>query len=168
MKSAKYIFLTIIGSLIMTACDDMDGLNLKRDNPKDGKTSGNNNSEGGAVVRFHSYVIFSGGSNGDGSINHGEAVQMKVLLENTGGLEAKNVSATFSTTSSYISNFLPSSPIGYGDIARNRYNYPYQSAPYIQFTVSNSTPNGTKIPFRINIVDGSGQTWTAKFDVPVK
>jgi hypothetical protein len=174
MKTLKYIFLSIIGSLVFTACENIEFLNLKRDNLLDGK----NNAEmkDGVDIKFGSYSVYSD-NNGDKIVNKGETVKLKVSLKNTGTNTAKAIQAAFSTTSSYVSGFSPTTQIKYGDISANSVRWAdyagynstsASSVDYtVQFTVSNSTPNDTLIPISISIVDESNNTWTSSFDVTV-
>jgi len=69
MKTLKYIFIVIIGSFVFTACEDYEFLNLKRDNPLDGKN--NANMQDGVAIKFDSYNIYSDNNN-DGVINKGK------------------------------------------------------------------------------------------------
>ncbi|MDR1182421.1 MAG: hypothetical protein LBL13_10640, partial [Bacteroidales bacterium] len=57
----------------------------------------------------------------------------------------------------------------YGDIPANSAQWYSQIEKYyvIQFTVSNSTPANTQIPINISIVDESGNTWSASFNITV-
>jgi DNA-directed RNA polymerase subunit E'/Rpb7 len=117
-------------------------------------------------------------SNGDKIINKGETVRLKVSLKNIGISTANGVKATFSTNSSYISDFSPTTQINYGDISAdgikwanyngNAYTFEPSDIYTIQFTVSNTTPAGTQIPIDINIIDASGNTWTNSFNVTVE
>jgi hypothetical protein len=174
MKSIKY--LLIAGSLFLSACENIEFLNLKRDNPLDAKN--NANMIDGVALKFNSYSIISDNNNDD-IINKGETVQLKISLKNTGTSTANKVKATFSTTSSYVSGFSPTTQISYGDIAANGVKWAdyqgnislYESNAYyytIKFTVSNSTPDDTQIPININIVDESNNTWTSNFNVTVQ
>ena len=170
MKSTKYIFFIIVGSLVLTACKDMEGFNLKRDNQLDGKNNaGNKNAE----LKFDSYRIRLA------SIDCSNCpTEIFVCLRNAGTGDAKGVKATFHTESSYISNFAPKSQVNYGDIKAGKvrwadyfngenYEYePYRSGYTIQFIVSSTMPTGTQIPININIIDNSGNSWTDSFEVP--
>jgi hypothetical protein len=174
MKSIKYIILAFIGSLFLMACQDIES--LKRDNPLDGKNE--DNIIKGVLIKFDSYKVHSD-NNGDKVVNPGETVGIKISLKNTGTSTANKVKATFSTTSSYVSGFSPTSQIEYGDISANSvkwadytgynsYTESYVSSYTIRFTVSNTTPTGTQIPINISMVDESGNTWTDSFNVPVQ
>jgi len=174
MKTIKYILLVIGSSLFLIGCQKWE--TLKRDNPLDGKNEVNENTNGEVALNFNSYSIYSD-NNGDKIVNPGETIRMRISLKNTGSSTAKNVKATFSTTSSYISVFSSTSQITYGDISANGVkwasnygiNSEYESGVNytIEFTVSNSAPAGTQIQINLSMVDESGNTWTDSFTVPV-
>jgi len=114
MKTAKYILLAIMAVSVFTACDKYEFLNLKRDNPLDGKN--NANMQNGVAIKFDSYYVYSD-NNGDKIVNKGETVKLNIALKNTGTSNATAVKATFSTTSQYVSGFSPTSAINYGNIS---------------------------------------------------
>jgi len=94
-----------------------------------------------------------------------------VSLQNTGSSTANAVKATFSTTSSYVSGFTPTSQISYGNISAGSTvwkGYSQYSDYAIQFTVSSSTPTNTQIPISISIVDESNNIWSSSFNVTVQ
>ena len=153
---------------LLTACDKYEFLNLKRNNPLDGKN--NANMQDGVALKFDSYNVYSDNNN-DGIINKGETVRLNVSIRNTGVSAAKGVKATFSTTSQYVSGFSPTSAINYGDIAAGATVWKGYSQYYdyaMQFTVSNTTPTNTNIPISITITDENGNTWTSSFNVMVE
>ena len=122
-----------------------------------------------ANITYGSFYVYSD-NNGDKIVNKGETVRLNVSLQNTGSSTANGVKATFSTTSSYVSGFSPTSQISYGNISAGATvwkGYSQYSDYAIQFTVSNSTPANTNIPISINITDESGNSWTASFNVTV-
>ncbi|MDR0682996.1 MAG: hypothetical protein LBG15_14280, partial [Dysgonamonadaceae bacterium] len=170
MKLLKYIFVAIIGSLLLTACED--DVNLKRDNPLDEE----NNADGTwAQVAYDSHTVVSD-NNGNGIINKGETIYLFVNLKNKGTGRANKVKATFSTTSSYALDLTPATQVNYGDIpAGKKQGYDYGVYGYIssedytvKFTVSNTTPDNTKIPIDISITDENDNTWTDSFEVTVE
>jgi hypothetical protein len=130
-----------------------------------------------AQVSYNSFSVYAD-NNGDKIINKGETVKLKISLKNTGTSVAKSIKASFSTTSSYISDFSPTTQINYGDISANSVKwadytgYNSTSVSYIdytiQFTVSSSTPTNTQIPINISIVDESNNTWSSSFNVTVQ
>lgn len=165
MKTVKYILLAIVGSLVFTACDEYEFLNLKRDNPLDGKN--NENMQDGVALKFDSYYVYSD-NNDDGIINKGETVKLNIAIKNNGTRTAESVKVSFSTTSQYVSNFSPTTSVNFGDIERNSTKwYQYESYYVIQFTVSNTAPANTQIPFNISITDGNGNSFTDSFNVTV-
>ena len=174
----KILFILIAG-FCLSACTELDNiefLNLKRDNPLDNK----NNSElkGGIDLKFDTYSIYKDNNN-DEIINKGETVELRVCLKNTGSSDAKAVKATFSTTSSYVSGFTPTAQVNYGNIlaygtkwadyagSSGTSDY-YLNYYTIKFTVSNTTPANTNIPITISITDENNNTWTSSFDVKVE
>ncbi len=130
---------------------------------------------GGKIIEFDWYTV-EWDNNEDAAINKGETVYIDVFLKNVGTNTAKAVEATFSTNSSYVSGFLPSGPVSYGDISPEEPAYGSsdiipEKPTYIytlKFTVSNTTPVDTKIPITINITDEDGNTWVSGFDLPVE
>jgi len=171
MKSIKYIIISIVGSLFLTAC-------VKRDNPHDEKN---------AILEFDSYRLRK-----LYSVSWGECSNCTygiiVSLKNTGTGDAKDVKATFSTTSSYVNYFDPKYKITYYNIAAGKVKWAWTdlAVPYagvdpeseppptrraytIQIAFSSySMPIDTQIPINISIVDDSGNTWTDSFSVPVQ
>jgi hypothetical protein len=124
-----------------------------------------------AQIVYDKYSVYSD-NNEDGIINKGETVGLQVWLKNSGTSAARGVKATFSTTSSYVSGFTPTTQVNYGDISAGNsvvVSYDGYSNYYtIRFTVSSSTPVGAQIPINISITDESGNTWTESFNVPVE
>ena len=124
----------------------------------------------GANITYGSYYVYSDNNN-DKIINPGETVRLNVSLKNTGSSTANGVKATFSTTSSYVSGFSPTSQVNYNNISACATVWKGNSQYYdyaIQFTVSSSTPTNTQIPISINIVDESDNTWSSSFNVTVQ
>ncbi|NDP22269.1 MAG: hypothetical protein GZ091_14485 [Paludibacter sp.] len=166
----RKIFLFIIAIVCLTSCEELnkvDFLNLKRDNPLDGKS--NENMQNGVAIKYDSYYVYSDNNNDD-IINKGETVKLNISLKNTGKSDASSVKATFSTTSQYLSGFTPTSQISYGNISAGSTVWKGDSQYYdyaIQFTVSNTTPANTNIPITINIIDGNGNSWTESFNIVV-
>jgi len=175
----RKIFFILIAGLCLTACTEFDNiefLNLKRDNPLDGKN--NSDLKGGIDLKFDTYSVYKDNNN-DEIINKGETVELRVCLKNTGSGTANAVKATFSTTSSYVSGFTPTAQINYGDISAYGTKWAdyagssgtsdyYLNYYTIKFTVSNTTPANTNIPISINITDENNNTWTSSFDVKVE
>ena len=175
----RKIFFILIAGLCLTACTEFDNiefLNLKRDNPLDGKN--NSDLKGGIDLKFDTYSVYKDNNN-DEIINKGETVELRVCLKNTGSGTANAVKATFSTTSSYVSGFTPTAQINYGDISAYGTKWAdyagssgtsdyYLNYYTIKFTVSNSVPANTQIPINISSVDESNNTWQSSFNVTVQ
>ncbi|MDR0603622.1 MAG: hypothetical protein LBG80_04885 [Bacteroidales bacterium] len=169
MKIITIIFYVILYSLFFTACEKIDFLNLKRNNPLDEK----GNMQDGISLKFNSYFVVYDNNHND-IINKGETVYLYVYIKNNGSSTANAVKATFSTTSSYASGFSPTTQVDYGDIpagemrgygsGRTNYDDYYT----IKFTVSNTTPANTKIPINISITDRRDNIWTSSFEVTVE
>jgi len=122
-----------------------------------------------AQLAFDSYSLV-GDDNNNGIINIGETVYLKVNIVNNGSSTANAVKAIFSTTNSNVSLLSPTGQISYGNIsagssAFGSSGYATSGVYTIKFKISNSAPNNTQIPININIVDESGNTWTANFNV---
>ncbi|MDR1654263.1 MAG: hypothetical protein LBS01_11595 [Prevotellaceae bacterium] len=165
MNTLKNIVYVMLCSLLFAGCDDVEFLNLKRDNPLDEKN--NANMKDGVALKFDSYNVYSD-NNDDGIINKGETIKLNICIKNNGTSTAESVKVNFSTTSQYISNLTPTTAINYGDIAAGSVKwYQYESYYVIQFSVSNSTPANTKIPISLSITDGNGNSFNDSFDVPV-
>ena len=125
----------------------------------------------GVSLKFNSYSVYSD-NNGDKKINKGETVSLRVSLKNVGTSAAKAVKATFSTNSSYVSGFTPTTQVSYGTISAGssvsvRYDGTNYSGYTIRFAVSNTAPAGTQIPISISMEDESGNTWADSFSVTV-
>ena len=175
----RKIFFILIAGLCLSSCSEFDSiefLNLKRDNPLDGKN--NSDLKGGIDVKFDTYSIYKDNNN-DKIINKGETVELRVSLKNTGSSDTKAVKATFSTTSSFVSGFTPTAQVNYGDIAASGTKWAdyagssgtsdyYLNYYTIKFTVLNSTPTNSNIPMNISITDESNNTWTSNFNVTVQ
>jgi len=129
--------------------------------------------ETGAQLSFSSFdVVYD--NNGDLNINKGETVYLKVFVVNNGSSTVNKVKATFSSNNAYISNLHPATPIDYGDIYAGYNEFgnsgyaPNYSSYTIKFSVSNTTPNNTKIPIDINITDEFDNSWISSFEAEVQ
>ena len=171
MKSTKYIIISVVVSLFLTTC-------TKRDNPTDEKN---------AILKFDSYRLrrLHAVSWGECDNCHYGII---VSLKNTGAGNAKGVKATFSSTSSYVSDFDPTYAITYHDIAAGKVKWvwtdladpyagtnseseppPTRRAYTIRIAFSSySMPIDTQIPVNINIVDANGNSWSDSFSVPIQ
>ncbi len=166
-----FIYITLLVGLIFSSCEKIIP-DLPRDNPLDGKND--SLMVEGVSVKYSSSDIVSDNNN-DGIINKGETVYLKIYLVNNGTSTANSVKATFSISSSYVSQLSPTTQVSYGDISaggtqygQTGYTPSYTDYYTIKFTVSSSTPTNTQIPINISITDESGNTWTSSFNVTVQ
>ena len=118
--------------------------------------------------------------NGDGIANQNETVYLLVNIKNSGTSMARDVHATISSTSSYVSGLEPTTSISYNshyntaDISPGYSKYGYAgSTPSfhdytLSFKIAKNTPAGTVIPLNMNITDEAGNTWTDSFDITVE
>jgi len=173
MKNYKYIFALLVVYCI-TSCEKKDlNWNLPRDNPLD-TGSTNNNSTKVPILNYSKYSVYND-DNGDGIINKGETIKLKVYVKNNGTSTANGVKGTITTSNSYISNLLPTTNVDYNsytsgnDIPAGQERYGYYAFAYtVQFTVSNTTPIGSNIIFNMNITDDFGNNWADSFTITVQ
>ena len=164
MKIIKIAFLLIV-AFHFNSCTKMEW-DLKKDNPFD-----SNNSS--PTIDISSVTVVCD-NNEDGKINSGETVYLKVYLTNNGTGLANDVSASFSSNSSYISSFSSIGDLHFGNIQRGATQYGgYSYAPnYYEYTLSfkvnQTTPIGTVIPIGVNIKDADGHNWSKSFNVTVE
>ncbi len=168
MYRIKFTLLFLLLCLLSGACSDFEipPFTLDRNNPRDE----NNSNRSIPRIDYAGYDIVSDNNN-DGIINKGETIYMKVALANNGTGTANAVKATFTIEKFYIPEFLPASPVEYGDIPAGGTRYGIvsgQDKEYtIKFTVSAYIPTGIYIPISINTIDGNKNTWTGSFYITV-
>jgi hypothetical protein len=139
----------------------------------------------GATVEYSASDIYDGTyysatGNGDGIINKGETVRLNVELKNTGTSAANNLSATLSTTDSYITVSPASATHSYGTINAGYYkdmeDYSSDSYSSVQsaasttcflFTVSSSCPTAHIVNFSLDISDSNNNSWSDIFTLTV-
>jgi hypothetical protein len=164
----KYIlsFLLLLG-LILGSCKKLD-----RDNPQDAKGTSNPATSKGPDMKFSKFEIYSD-NNGDGQVNKGESVKLKVFLKNTGGEKANKVRSTFSCSNPNITALTPVSPVNYYDSSYNDYidsgaeGSPTSPTSYLGFSVSNTVQAGTSVVINISITDGDGNSWSESFHITI-
>ena len=120
----------------------------------------------GANIQYSRNTIYND-TNGDGIINKGETIDLKVDLKNTGTSDANSVTATMTTTSPYVSSLSPTTSVSFGTISAGSESNNYSSYSW-SFIVSSSTPTGTSITFNLAIGDGQSNTWTSSFAIIVQ
>jgi len=167
----KYLYIILFDVILFLSSCEKIIPDLPRDNPLDGKNDASL-VDGVSMAYSNNSVVYD--NNSDGIINKGETVYLKVFLINNGTSTANAVKATYTISSSYISQLSPTSQILYGDLSAGNSQYgqfsltPDYSTYYtIKFTVSNTTPTNTQIPININIADESLNSWSNSFNVTV-
>ncbi|MDI6839454.1 MAG: C25 family cysteine peptidase [bacterium] len=103
------------------------------------------------------------GGNGDGCVNPGESIEMKVVLKNLGNKTSFGVKGILGTTDSFITDIQDTIQV-YGNISPN--DTAMSSGSY-GFTVSLSTPDEYIIHFELTITDDSNNLWIDTIDVAV-
>jgi hypothetical protein len=127
--------------------------------------------------------------NADGKANPHESHYLDIMVRNTGTSNILAVSAVLSTTSGYITldkstgtignvnagyyqtltyKAYTGSPTGISSSADSYllYSSSYYSSAF-KFTISETCPIGTNIPFTVTFTDSWGNTWTDTLEVPV-
>ena len=99
-------------------------------------------------------------TNGNGQINPGENVSIKLLLVNNGALPSHGVYAKISSTDSFVT--ISTDSVAYGDIASG--DSAWSISDY-SFSVSNSLPDNHNILFDVQIKDTDGHTWNNVFSM---
>jgi hypothetical protein len=112
------------------------------------------------IVKYYSHVINDPTGNNNHAADPGESVTMPVTLKNW-GLPVTSVSATLSTSDSYIT--ITSNYSAYANMALNGTST--SSTPYA-FSSSPSTPSAHVVTFTLTII-GTGYDTTATFDVRI-
>jgi hypothetical protein len=100
--------------------------------------------------------------NGNGIMDAGETVELRIPLRNNGGSTAPSVVANLTTTDPMVTITAPS--VGYGSIAAGA-----QVAPSSGFRMSTpyTTPDQREIPFKLTIMDGAGHSRIENIQVTI-
>ncbi|MEM7396354.1 MAG: S8 family serine peptidase, partial [Verrucomicrobiota bacterium] len=98
--------------------------------------------------------------NDDGMVNPGESIELPVTLRNVGSADARNVSATLSTTDAYIT--ITDNIQSWGTIAAGATD---ESIDY-DFDVAADCPPGRVVTFTLSITSDEG-SWTDTFTITV-
>jgi hypothetical protein len=131
----------------------------------------------GPFIEFSKYQVI-GDNNGDGIINRGEKVYLRVYLKNIGTTTANEVRARISTSDINISNLNPPNNIQfdsyYSDLdyigaGEERYGYyrNYNGHYSFDFEISKLIPYNTQVAFNVDISDKDGHSWTDTFNINV-
>jgi predicted metal-binding transcription factor (methanogenesis marker protein 9) len=110
-------------------------------------------------IEYSRFEVYYGG-NGDGDVNRGEELTVKIFLKNTGASMANSVVANLSENDPYVV------------VNDNRGDYgnmdPFEEiARSYSFKVSNDCPYGDVVTFFLNISDSEGNNWQDTFTVEV-
>ncbi len=100
--------------------------------------------------------------NGDGAINPGETIELRVSLKNFGTSSANGVSAVINTNSSFVT--IGDDTEDYGTIAAGASVY---SADDFDFTVAADALNGMEVSLNFTITDNLGNSWQDHLALPV-
>jgi len=118
------------------------------------------------IYHYEPHVIlgetYINDQNGNGVCEPGETVELGIQLRNIGNQAAENITATLSTTNSYVTISTPSAeyfPL-HGDAAGVNRN------PFV-FEVSPDCPNGTVVNFVLNVESGE-TVWERNFSLRVE
>ena len=115
----------------------------------------------GPYVTYASHTINDAGGNNNGVVDNGETILLGIALKNVGVEPASGVSATLSTSDTYVT--VVDASQSYGLIpAGETVNAP----DGFSFVVSNSVPDQHSVLFNLVITDGTN-TWNSSFAVTV-
>lgn len=139
-----------------------------------------------ASIQYNASALYDGGSystvgNGDNIANKGESVRLNVELLNTGTSDATGITATLSTTDSYVTVNSNYKTATYGTITSD---YPYfsigdysgstttsvgaaSSSSCFLFSVNTTCPANHSVLFNLAISDNRGNTWNDTFYVTI-
>jgi hypothetical protein len=140
-----------------------------------------------ATIQYNAYSLYDGGSyntvgNGDNISNKGETIRMNVELLNAGTSDATGITATLTTTDSYITVNSSYKTATFGTITSD---YPYfsigdysgstvssvgsaSSSSCYLFSVNSTCPSNHQVLFNLAIADNKGNTWSDTFYVTVQ
>jgi hypothetical protein len=141
----------------------------------------------GAAIAIHTPIVDNikiteaANGNADGKANPHESHYLDIRIKNAGTSKALGVSAVLSTTSGYVT--LDKSTADIGDLSAGYYKtltrsssssstisllYPDYLAQAFKFTIANTCPVGTNLPFTVTFADSWGNTWTDTLTIPVQ
>jgi hypothetical protein len=107
----------------------------------------------------------AGGSsgNGNGVVDAGETVDLRIALRNNGGSSAAGVSGTLSTTDPDVSVTVPA--CSYGTLAAGATSNP---ATGFRIVVPYTAADQHEVPFELTSTDGDGRVYRARFQLVVR
>ena len=118
------------------------------------------NPDGPYIVMSDYEIADQTSGNGNGQADYSETVHLNVELENIGSEDAKDVAATISSESEWIS--ITDDYELYGNIQVQ--TAVMQNEAY-EFVVADSIPDQESVSFEISIQDSSRLTWNSSFNV---
>jgi hypothetical protein len=113
-------------------------------------------------VSLQRTLIDDAGGNGNGLINPGEPIRLRVGLKNSGDSTAFAVTAGLSSADSFAT--VTDSQQAYGDIAAHDSAW---STGFYAFTVAQSCTSGQSLNFTLHIRDSHARLWTSSLTLPV-
>ncbi len=110
-------------------------------------------------VNVNNYIIDddnngTSSGNGDGQINPGESIELKVGLKNFGSLTANDVTAVISSDTPFIT--ITDDEVTFGNIGAGNTNY---SVDDFDFDVASNVVGGSEIRLDMQIEDNGGNQW---------
>jgi hypothetical protein len=123
--------------------------------------------------------------NADGKANPHETHYLDIRIKNGGSSKVLGLQATLTTASSYVTIDQGTATIG--DLSAGYYTtltydafpsassassasllYSYYLSKAFKFTISDTCPAGTQLPFTVTFTDSWGNTWTDTLTIPVQ
>ena len=114
----------------------------------------------GPYIMVGEFAIDDEQGNGNGQADFGESVLLNVSAKNVGIETSTGVSATLSTTDSYIT--ISDNTYDFGDIAANE---TVQGTGAFAFTLAEDIPDQHNIIFEIEFEGSSKETWVSNFSI---
>jgi len=173
----RKVLVLICVSLLFYGCEELEIINLPRDNPNDIHNPNYVPNQFPIIIFSRYEVVFD--SNGDGIINKNESVKLRIFLKNIGNKDAKKVKATISCQNSYITNLSPTTEIPFNSrsltaddyIPAQEERYGYSGSYPVDYTIAFDIPygayTGASPTFNINIKDDDSNEWTASFTITI-
>ncbi|MHA1328438.1 MAG: hypothetical protein ACTSRH_14145 [Promethearchaeota archaeon] len=172
----KYIFLDflilalIIFILINPFIYFAEETNLKQSNNLKYKTKHKENlllSNPGAILTYYNFQVNDDNSenskgDGDGNIDAGETIELRLTLKNIGDEDALNVNATILSSDSFITI-----TTAYQNFINIPYNSTGLSASFYIFEINSSCPSNYNITIDIHIEASNGGPWNDSFQIQI-
>jgi hypothetical protein len=117
-------------------------------------------SSGTPYIVYDSKTIHDSGIAANGNVEYSENVNLDVTLKNVGTVDATNITATLTSTSTNIS--ITDNSQTYGNITSNTTSLQNNA---FAFTVNNVITDQQSTPFTITSSDGGSNTWQTNFSL---